>query len=975
MTQELTPHFSRKVLLLSIIFLLANLGIYGLRQLAVSGPELSLVTPKLVSATLEEIEVQLPYEERYRAAKAGQEVFSGSAIRTGEKEFAELVVGNNVIKLDEQTEIRVLSSNFAETSTYSPDTPRLEIELLSGSLWINAFDLVEIRSERSISRLHHNVGIVTYSKPINRHMVITGDATLSLLSEEGLKLSEFVVPLGNQVTFIDTQITDNYKALKPSKLKKELKMTPISEEIMADQWVVRSLKDLEQERENFRQVLINSDLAYQIRSTFQKAFSYLTFVPEAKRNLTLRRAETILGYMLGAVHESDDVALTKELLAELDTVFEGREGDPLLQGLSVETLFSIENTQPGSPAYLVKESLMNRVSKNEGPYVYRIYLTDLRRSLFEGNLRDTEKIGESWLDSWTVGKTKNSLDEFDRQSQILNHTILSYIDSIPLAILDIFDETGARKLAQAVDQEEARFEVTSDRLQIAASLVSGYRYALAKQYLKNSYLSLNIEELSPDLASTKIFLENGKLLAQRIEYADDVLHGAATPINETNFRDYFQTVKRDEALSEDLRKFFELDQEEIIEEAFVEAPTAAQVSSNFLDARINVNFADISLLPDSGFQYQIKNARLMDRSSNNETLSFDAKYDFVSNSVFNVMVEDKTYQGSFTLPDIVIVLKEGGILESRVQAPKVEEGVELLITDQDKIAALEGQAIAQDVARQLAYNKLTAYGIVIPEVKFNIEILDTLSLSQFRIKSALIPRTDGGDAIAISFDYHSGTDVASKVLSTEGVTLLETVLAKDLAKQVLDKVLELEKELKVVGQFTTFARQNDLFIDPDDIIYSDSGLLSLTGLEQLGLGVTVSATYNPDSKTFSTVSHPLLSAQEIEIKPYFEALAKAYVVDFMFQNGFLLSEDQVITSYPFNKISITLLAIDGHQFSFDLDIAGEKALKVIRAGDSEVLSQLSFDELKALPAKIDGQQADSQPEQSSGPKLPSNPQS
>lgn len=974
MTQPLTPHFSGKVLLLSFIFLMANLGIYGLRQLAGAPDALSSVAPRVVSATLQSIEVSLPYEADYRPAQAGQELYSGSSIRTSEAEFAELIVGNNVVRLDESTEVRLISSNFAGPASYLPEAPRLELELVSGSVWVNAFDLIRIRSPRAISHLHHNVGIVTYSAPINRHMVVTGDASLSLLSEGGELLSEFVVPLGNQVTFVDPQITDAYRALKPSKLKKELKMTPISAAVLNDQWVVRNVSDLNGGREAFQRNLIRSDLAYSIRSSFQKFFSYVTFVPEAKRSMALSRAGTILNYLLGAVHENNDLALTKELLAEFADLIAGRKGDPLMHQLIVKTLFAIENAEHGSPAYLVKESLMQRVAGSEGPYVYRIYLTDLRRSLSGDDLRSAERIVESWLEAWTADKSKESPAEFDRQSQILNHTILSYIDTVPLAVLDVFDETGVRKMAGMADPEEARFEVTSDRLQIAASLISAYRYALAKQYLKNSYLSLDIENLSPDLASTRIFLENGKLLAQRIEYADDVLHGAAQPIDETNFRDYFQTVKRDEALSDDLRRFFELDQEEVKEEAIVQAPTASQVASNFLDARINVNFADISLIPDTAFRYGIANARLIDRGPNNETLSFDAKYDYISNSVFDLTVGDKTYQGSFTLPDVVIVLREGGLLESKTPAPRLEEGVELLITDQNTIAALEGQAIAQDVARQLAYNKLTAYGIVIPEVKFSIEITDALNLNQFHINTAFVPRKDGKDAVAISFDYHSGTDVVTNVVNAEGITLLSNSSGMLLSKQVLDKMLELEKELKVIGDFTIYARQNDLFIDPDDIIYTENGLLNLTGLEQLGLEVTVSALYDPETKTFVTVTSPLLSAQQVDVKSYFEDLARATVVDYMWQRGFVLSEDQVLTNYPFSKISITLLNVDGYQFSFDLDMKGERALKVIRAGDTEVISELSFDELKALPAQIDAQQESSPPaEEESDPGLPSFP--
>ncbi|MBU0706619.1 hypothetical protein KJ657_00610 [Patescibacteria group bacterium] len=951
MTKDLTSQFSRNIVLVSLIFFLASLGVYGLKYLGGQPEALRPVAPKLISATIEDIEVRSAYDETYRSAQKDEEVFSGTYIKTGQAEFAELVLESNAVRLDEQTEIRLVKNNYFENGPFIPDKPRLEIELLAGSIWVNALDSIEVRTPRSIVDLQHNVGILTYSAPINRLMVVTGSVRLRLLGENGGTLSDFSVPLHNQVTFVDQQITDTYAALKPSKLKKELKMMPISDEVLADEWVRRNANDFEKERTEFNDSLITSGLVYRIRSGCQKALRYLTFIPEARRNLDIARAKTMLAYLLGAVQNSGDLAEAAKVIEKFEALANMRRNDPQINNLIVNTLYSIEYSRIGTPAYLLKEDLINHVLGKEGPHVLDIYLTDLRRTLYEQDIQTSETVAAKWLNAWKMTLTEANIGEFDRQSGILNHTILSYIDFITSPVLDVFDESGIMKMAYAEDIEEARFEVTSDRLQIAASLISSYRYLLAKQYLKSSYVSLGIESLSPDLSSTQIFLENGRLLAQRIEYAENVLHGAAESIDETKFRDYFQTVRRDEALSGDLRKFFELDQKELTMKSKVEAPTAAQVAERFLDARINVNYADISLKPSGGFYFKVENARLIDRGAKNELLSFDATYDFVSNSVTDVITGGKTYRGSFRLNDIVMALKKGAELESLVPVPKLEEGIELLITDREKIEAQEGQAIAQDVARQLAYNQLNAYGIVIPEAKSDIVILDALNLNRFEIKNALIVRPDQKEAIKVSFEYYAGTKEATKVTGAEGLILLDRVPISQLAEKVVEAEFRLEKELKTVGDFTYFAGQNELEIAPENISYTDKGLLSMKDLELLTLGLKVSALYDPETEKFVSVSHPLFSGQDTGVKDYFEQLADQWVISLMRENGYEVATGQIETAYPFNKIIIHELALDDDLISFTLDISGNKALEITGTGIADMISEMSLKDLDSLSVK------------------------
>lgn len=960
MAKELTPQFSRKVFLVSLIFLLANLGLFGLRYLIKDIDILRPVSPKLVSARIAEIEVKSPYDDEYRRAQANLEIFTGTSVRTGEAEFAELVLESNIIRMDEQTEIKLLKNNFPENGPFVPDTPRLEIELISGSIWVDAFDLIQVHTPRSLARLSKSVGIITYSNPINRLMVVTGAADLHLLGAEGELLSDFVVPLHNQVTFVDHQITATYAALKASKLKKELKMTPISSEVLADEWVRRNANDFEVSRGAFKNDLITSDMTYKIRSFYGKMLSYITFIPEARRHLAVQRSKVVLAYLLGAVQDNRDMKKAEILIEDFEKLVSQRKNDPRVAKLIVETLFSIEYSRSGTPAYLLKDYLIDEILIKEGAGIFRIYLTDLRRALYEKDVQASEIVVSKWLTRWQNHVKGTDTNEFERQSQMLNHTILSHIEMVTPALLDVFDESGKIKMAFAEDLEEARFEIISDRLQITASLISSYRYALAKRYLKNSYLSLDIENLSPSLASTQIFLENGKLLAQRIEYAENVLRSAAEPIDETRFFNYFQTLKRDEALSADLRKFFELDQEVTAVETDRLMPTAAEVAERFLDARINVNYVDISRQSSSGYYYTIINARPIARGPNNEAISFNAAYDYVTNSVTDVVAGDTVYKESFTLEDIVTILRTGGQLESRIAAPKLEEGIELLITDRQKIEALEGQAIAQDIARQLAYNQLQSQGIMIPEAKFNIEILDELNLNKFQIKNALIPRSDGENAIKISFEYHSVPGEAINVIGEDERLLLSRTPVSDLAVQVLGAKLKAERESAIITEFMAYTKVNNLYIDSQDISYTNQGLLSLNDLELLGLELRVSGLLSPETKVFQSVTHPLLNGQNVELKEYFESLADQRVISYLQQYGFLPGPENIETVYPFDRINIRQLNIEGYIFSFELDMKNNRAIRIAREGVNAVIPELGLEALEGLPSQIRSEEAAAQ---------------
>ncbi|MFH0838212.1 MAG: hypothetical protein V1880_03025, partial [Patescibacteria group bacterium] len=197
----------------------------------------------------------------------------------------------------------------------------------------------------------------------------------------------------------------------------------------------------------------------------------------------------------------------------------------------------------------------------------------------------------------------------------------------------------------------------------------------------------------------------------------------------------------------------------------------------------------------------------------------------------------------------------------------------------------------------------------------------------------------------------AGNKEATKVTGTEGMTLLDRVPISQLAEKVVEAALRLEKELKTVGDFTAFTGQNELEISPENITYTDKGLLSMKDLELLTLGLKVSALYDPETEKFVSVSNPLLSDQDIGVKDYFEQLADQWVISLMKENGYEITAGQVETVYPFYKIRIHGLALGDALISFALDITGNRALDITGTGIESMINEMSLKDLGSLSVK------------------------
>jgi len=88
MDENLTPHFSKKILSLSILFLLVTFAWYVLAVFNQAEEVYRSVAPKVVFAGTHDIQIKTLYDTDFRSATPNQELIAGTHIKTGELQYA-----------------------------------------------------------------------------------------------------------------------------------------------------------------------------------------------------------------------------------------------------------------------------------------------------------------------------------------------------------------------------------------------------------------------------------------------------------------------------------------------------------------------------------------------------------------------------------------------------------------------------------------------------------------------------------------------------------------------------------------------------------------------------------------------------------------------------------------------------------------------------------------------------------------------
>ena len=203
------------------------------------------------------------FDKGFKDAKNSQFIFTGTEIVSDENSYAELRIEDDIIRLDANTKIKYIENNFKDSKT-----ARFIFELESGNLWVNSHNKIEIRTKNAILNTEKAMISYEYQNKSNKINVIIGNVDLNLLDNNSNPLISYVIPVKNKVQFFDSQIIPEYSKLKYSKLKKELKMTLLSKDILNNAWVSRNIK---KDYSDFKDY---SDLRLSISNFYIKNFYY-----------------------------------------------------------------------------------------------------------------------------------------------------------------------------------------------------------------------------------------------------------------------------------------------------------------------------------------------------------------------------------------------------------------------------------------------------------------------------------------------------------------------------------------------------------------------------------------------------------------------------------------------------------------------------------------------------------------------------
>ena len=935
-------HFSKKILFLSLLFLFIFSAWYVLIVSSQGGYNYENVAPELIFAGNQEVLLKTPFDKNFFAAHPNQALLAGTQIKTGQQSFAEIQLDGNAVRLDENTEVRLLENNFQHT-----DIPRLVLDLSSGSVWVNAFDTIVVHTPRAHVDFSHAVGVYTYSEPLNRVTSIVGYANLDLFGKDGKQLSQFIVPLKSQVTFADSQIIPEYARLEYSKLRKELKMGPVSKSILEESWVKRNTEDdaILYLAENH---YIFSISDYSLKNFYYKLREKFTLIPYQKRAAHFNLAKIKLKYLLGGIHVNGLNDEAETLLAEFDELVEEFKGDPAIKDLIERQFYTIRNVRIDTPAYAVKENLRGHLFSNENPEFLRTYLTDLDFLMRVGEFKQVREISEVWLKRWKPGIRESKSDEFNQQARIYHNILLANADLVTPDILVVLDEVGDFRLEMADNAEEMLFEIALERLEMSKYLVANFRYIDARNYLQTSYEGLNLSEKKTSAAAREIFLQDANLLADRIDFAQKILRGAARPIDQKEFLDYLATQERDRDLEKRFVAFLE---ESRIEEEEAIYPTVDEVSQRFTLARIVVIDEDIQ--PDASFlfEFQIENARLLDRGEGGSSIIFSAHYDYTTNAVYDIVLNEIPVKGSYSLEDFVNIAKSGKVAAIIPVTPDEAIGniVDFLnLTDGEEVE--RSQVMAQDLAVQLAVNELKNNSIVIMNSRL-VKVLNPVTLSEFQITSATIEDSDTGRVAKVDFDYNSVTKIVSNIQLQDSPMNFSSYQVKvdEFILTIFKSLYGKEQEAKVITDTVGVFLRQKLKIDENDIILgSDQNLIAIKKIKMENMPIEFSAEYDRKSNMFISAEHPLLTMRGVSINEYLAELSELFVIDYLKGKGITIYEENIVTVLPAVKVVITDYIRGAKIFDFTLDLTTNRLRDISIQGTDAHVESMTFQEFSLV---------------------------
>ncbi|MFC1730945.1 PQQ-binding-like beta-propeller repeat protein, partial [candidate division KSB1 bacterium] len=641
------------------------------------------------------------------------------------------------------------------------------------------------------------------------------------------------------------------------------------------------------------------------------------------------------------------------VLDEFDELANTFEGDPIFADIMERQFYAIRNVRTDTPAYDVKEYLRERLFSNDNPELFRTYLADLDFLLRVDDMKQAEKVAETWLEKWKLGIRQNKPEEFSQQVRIYHNIMLAYVDKVDQKLLGILDDAGDFRLEYAEDAEEVLFEIALERLEMSKYLVAAYRYAEAKTYLKTSYADLNLDGQETSPAAREIFLKDASLIAERITFAEQTLRGVASSIDEAGFKDYLSTQKRDEDLAERFSALMEETQQPNEEEEMI-YPTVSDVSQQFTLSRIIVLDEDIET--DSGlpFDFNILTARFLDRAKDGSSITFSARYDYSTNAVYDITLNDNSIRGSLAMDDFIRIAKEG-VKEVEELTPETELDTEsiadfLNLTESEE--AERSQVIAQDLAKQLLLRELEGFKIFVSSTQ-QVVVLNPVTLNEFKVADVSIQDSEKDRNVIVDFRYSSVTKTLSNIIFKDkdvSASLPAQIKADEFISTVFSSLYAQEEEAKAVGDTISEFSKHNLLLTEDDILFVDGGQnqVEFKKVQMKSMPIEFAGVYYRPTETFLSAEHPLLTSQNVEVKEYLTQLSELFVIDYLASKGVTISQENITNPLPDPKVVIKNYVRADKVLDFTFNLSGNRLDKIKLQGTDVEVESMTFEEFNLI---------------------------
>ncbi len=935
-------HFSKIAFVLSLVFIITNIFWFGL-YLQSTKTDFRQVAPQIVFGKGQTVSLKTPVGSKFVTATPNQPLLTGSYIKTDDQSYAEIQVNGSKIRLDKNTELK-----FAENKFNKRDPYRYAFELQKGSVWVNAFDPIVIKTPFAQAKFDHTIGAYMYSKPLNRVFSVIGNSDVRLMDSNKKPLASITLPLKNQITFSDSQLISDYSRIKYSKLKKELKMGAIQKSILDESWIQMNTKNdanIFTQKNNY----INNAGSYHFQNRYHSIKSTLALTSEQKEYEKLELAKIKLNYLLGGLHLNNDSITASTVLDEFNTIANDLRNNAKFNNIIENEFYRIRNVKTNSPAYLTKEALRQYLfAKNKNPEIFKTYLADIDYLFRIRDLKQVDKIAANWLKKWTTAMRKKHSDEFNRQARIYHSILLAYPSKITTKTLGVLDSVGDYRMKND-SSLETLYEIALERLDISKYLMNTLRYSDAKKYLKTSYAKLNLSKQKSTVAAKDIFVKEAVLIADRIDFTEQTMHGAAKKIDEKKFQDYLTIRKRNKSIEQRFNSFLKNETQKHKKSDEIYFPTVKDVSKKLALSRVVALESDIIAYEQDPFEFKLKTASLLDKAKSGSTISFSSKYDYSTNSVYEIKLKGKKVEGGYSLSDFIKIAKTN----KKVLSPQPSEKDEILdfLNFSDVQNDDRNQVVAQDLAVQLMIKELKNYNILVSNSK-QVEVVNPATLTEFALRGVYVEELVKKRKVKVDFKYNTVSKTMTDVVVHEETssqvpnkisasnfnkTIFKGIYGKEQSDQAVDSVV---KELENLG----------LTLNKDDFDLEDGNLnkVNFRKVRMKIIPIEFSGAYDRSDKKFIEAKNELLNSKNIKVNTYLTKLSELWIIDYLSSKGIHITKSHITTQMPSSKVSIKNYIRGTKVLSFTFDISKNNLTDVSLIGVSGKTSSMSFDEFALI---------------------------